>query len=62
VARCWVGDRVTRSPVSSIGQLEKGQGAVLRVRGKEIAAYRDEGEQVYTLSRLHTFSVHRPLE
>jgi glycine/D-amino acid oxidase-like deaminating enzyme/nitrite reductase/ring-hydroxylating ferredoxin subunit len=50
VARHWVGDRVMGAKISSAEELKKGQGATLRVRGKQMAVYRDDQAHIHALS------------
>jgi glycine/D-amino acid oxidase-like deaminating enzyme/nitrite reductase/ring-hydroxylating ferredoxin subunit len=50
VAAHFVGDRVRPSHVDSIDDIEPGTGAVVRVRGRQCAAYRDDTGQIHAVS------------
>ncbi|MEV6598669.1 FAD-dependent oxidoreductase [Actinoplanes sp. NPDC051346] len=46
----FVGDRVRPSRVDSIDDIEPGTGAVVRVRGRQCAAYRDDTGEIHAVS------------
>jgi Rieske Fe-S protein len=50
VAGHLVGDRVRRSHVDSVADVEAGTGAVLRVAGERCAVYRDDAGNVHAVS------------
>ncbi|WP_250002965.1 FAD-dependent oxidoreductase [Actinoplanes sp. M2I2] len=45
-----VGDRLRPSPVESVDDLTPGSGAVVRVRGRQCAAYRDRAGELHAVS------------
>ncbi|MFB9320261.1 FAD-dependent oxidoreductase [Cryptosporangium minutisporangium] len=50
VAGHFVGDRVRPSHVDSVDDIEPGTGAVVRVHGRQCAAYRDDTGQLHAVS------------
>jgi glycine/D-amino acid oxidase-like deaminating enzyme/nitrite reductase/ring-hydroxylating ferredoxin subunit len=50
VARHFVGDRLSSGEVSSMDELARGQGAVVRVNGRRTAAYRDDNDRLHAVS------------
>ncbi len=54
VAKRWIGDRLAPAKVKSVAELKPGQGAVLRVNGKQVAAYRDDQGRLKALSPVCT--------
>jgi Rieske Fe-S protein len=53
VAAHWVGDRV-RAFATDLTEIPSGDGAVVRVDGRPIAAYRDEHDEVHAVSAVCT--------
>jgi glycine/D-amino acid oxidase-like deaminating enzyme/nitrite reductase/ring-hydroxylating ferredoxin subunit len=54
VARHFVGDRLERGDELPLSAILPGQGRLVRVRGRKVAAYREEDGQLHTLSPVCT--------
>jgi glycine/D-amino acid oxidase-like deaminating enzyme/nitrite reductase/ring-hydroxylating ferredoxin subunit len=50
VARHFVGDRLVSSHVDSVADIPPGSGAIVRLHGQQVAAYRDDSGAVTTVS------------
>lgn len=54
VAKRFVADRLGGLTVGDAAELSRGEGAVVRIDGKKIAAYRDEDGQIHAVSPVCT--------
>ena len=54
VAKHFFGDRLDRGGEEALADLAPGEGALLRLRGRKTAVYRDEAGELHTLSPLCT--------
>ena len=54
VARHFFGDRLRRGQETPLSSLGRGEGKLVRIRGRKVAAYRDDEGQLHTLSPVCT--------
>nr|BFE79885.1 hypothetical protein GCM10020093_024860 [Planobispora longispora] len=54
VAAHFVGDRLGSKPADAVDRLAAGQGAVLKVGGKQCAVYRDDDGHIHAVSAVCT--------